>query len=92
MTWTVTWRPAALSQLAKLWTAALDRGAVSTAANKIESLLRHHPLDAGESRNPPQRILMAPPLVVSYKVSEDDRLVLVRAVWRSDGTSLQQRR
>jgi hypothetical protein len=82
MTWTVIWDPSAEARLIPLWMTAPDRAAVTRAANEIDARLRRDPLNEGESRSGPYRVLFVPPLGVSYKVSEPDRLVEVLKVWR----------
>jgi hypothetical protein len=82
MKYTVLWKPAAQQQLAQLWNEAADRGAVGAAADEIDALLRHDPETRGESRFPPMRILIEPPLAVIFTVKEDDRIVLVSDEWR----------
>jgi hypothetical protein len=82
MKWTVTYRPTAESILAELWNVGPDRAEVTAAANRIDWLLRHHPLDAGEAREDNERILVERPLAVSYTVSEPDLMVSVFDVWR----------
>jgi len=82
MTYTVLWKPAAEQQLARLWTEATNRGAVAAAADQIDALLARDPLNEGESRSPPTRILIVLPLAVNFRVREQDRIVQVQAVWR----------
>ena len=82
MTYTVLWKPAAEQQLAQLWNEAADRAAVAAAADEIDAQLRRDPQTRGESRLPPMRILIVPPLAVNFMVKEDDRTVLVSDVWR----------
>jgi plasmid stabilization system protein ParE len=84
MTYTVTWTPSAQQELADLWVHAPDRAAVTAAANTIDALLRRDPQNAGESRSGPTRLLFEPPLFVLFDVSEDDRLVNVWGVWRTN--------
>ena len=82
MTFTVVWRPEAEQALATLWNTAVDRQAVTDAADAIDLLLRTEPFGVGESRVVNIRILTVFPLSVYYDVHEDDRLVAVWAVWR----------
>jgi hypothetical protein len=81
MKFTVTWRPTAKNELAKIWMNAKNRNQVRLAADKIDSLLKWNPEALGESRREPVRILVVPPLAVEYQVQEDDRIVSVVAVW-----------
>ena len=82
MKYTVTWKPEAHRRLTKLWTDALDRAAISAAANEIDKRLGSNPLDEGESRDSGRRILLVSPLGVYFTVSDADRLVKVIVVWR----------
>ena len=82
MNYTVPWKPAAEQQLAALWTAAADRGAIQRAADRIDALLKRDPLSQGESRFPPMRILIERPLAVNFTVQEQDRTVLISDIWR----------
>ena len=82
MKYTVLWKPAAEQQVAQLWNEAADRAAVGAAADDIDALLRHDPQTRGESRFPPMRILIVPPLAVIFTAKDDDRTVLVSDVWR----------
>ncbi|MCI0363492.1 MAG: hypothetical protein L0219_06385 [Phycisphaerales bacterium] len=81
MDWTVAWLPDAESELAELWLTATDRERVTIAADQIDMQLRRYPEDAGESRASGRRILIVPPLAVTYRVLADDRLVQVVNVW-----------
>jgi hypothetical protein len=82
MKYTVLWIPNAERELADLWVDSGDRGAIAGAANEIDRLLRIDPSHAGESRSHGRRILLVPPLGVTYEILEDDRLVRVLDVWR----------
>ncbi len=82
MTYTVLWVPGAERELARLWMDASRRREVSDAANAIDARLRSAPLDAGESREKGRRILLVPPLGVSFEASSGDRVVRVLHVWR----------
>jgi hypothetical protein len=81
MKFTVTWRPTAKNELAKIWMNAKNRNQVRLAADKIDSLLKWNPSTIGESRRESVRILLVPPLAVEYRVQDDDRIVNVVAVW-----------
>ena len=81
MKYTVVWLTSANNELARLWLEAADRDAVSLAAGRIDRLLGMAPLDYGESREFPMRVLLCDPLGVEYKVDDDDRKVLVVSVW-----------
>ena len=81
MKFTVIWQPITETELAKLYNDAVDKPAVSNAANRIDELLRKDPLGQGESRPHEVRIMFEPPLAVLYRVIEDDMKVMVFAVW-----------
>jgi hypothetical protein len=82
MKFTVVWQRQAEAALATLWTQASNRNAITKAANAIDALLRREPEKHGESRAGSTRILIIPPLAVRYQIREQDRLVVVAAVWR----------
>jgi len=82
MKYTVLWVLAAEHELARLWMDAGQRYSVSGAANEIEKRLAANPGNEGESRSRGQRILLIPPLGVTYEIAEDDRIVRVLDVWR----------
>lgn len=82
MTCTVVWKAAALDDLADIWTSAPDRAAVTAAADVIDATLRVDPYTWSESRSGATRVMVVPPLVVSFDVSDPDCLVTVQAVWR----------
>ena len=80
MTFTVLWKPSAETRLASIWTDSSDRGAVTSAANQIDALLHSDPASRGESRSGTTRILIVPPLAVTFEVHDLDRTVYVLAV------------
>ena len=82
MNWTVIWKTDAEGDLANLWINAPDKMAVTTAANRIDLLLRKDPLNTGESRTEDDRIHCEPPLAILFTVNEGDRKVFVERVWR----------
>ena len=81
MPYTVVWVRAAEEALAELWTQAVDRDQVSQAANAIDARLRRSPETAGESRAEELRILLVPPLGVTFHIDPGARLVQVVDVW-----------
>lgn len=81
MNYTVVWKPAAEEELARLWTEAADRNAVSAAADQIDRLLHSRPKEEGESRSGAMRVMFIDPLGVFFHVSEPDRVVSVVRVW-----------
>lgn len=56
---------------------ATDRDAITRTVKQIDAQLGQSPLKVGESREGDYRILCILPLVIAYRVSEDDRLVTV---------------
>jgi hypothetical protein len=84
MNFTVLWRPVAENKLADMWINDPDRAAIAAAADAIDHLLQVDPLGQGESREGDKRILFYPPLAVLYQVAENDRLVHVLTIGRSN--------
>jgi hypothetical protein len=84
MIFTVAWIAAAVNELADLWIIAPDRDRVTAAASTLDELLRHNPQTLGESRHGNVRILVEDPLGIDFEVVEDDRIVYVLSVWRTD--------
>ena len=82
MTYTVVWSKSALAELAELWNSASDRKGLSDAANQIDLILKSNPYGHSESREQDLRILLEPPLAVLFGISDADRMVTVRGVWR----------
>jgi hypothetical protein len=82
MKFQVFWVPEAEEELAAIWLSAADRNAITTAAHVVDSVLRMNPEDAGESRDEERRLLLEPPLGVTFTISPQDRTVLVLSVWR----------
>ena len=81
MSFTVVWKPEAERRLATIWTDAIERDAVTRAADVIDRALKNHPESLGESRNNGRRIHHEPPLGVIFRVSSADRMVTVLTVW-----------
>jgi hypothetical protein len=82
MNWTVLWLPRAENRLAELWTNATDRNAVREAADEIDRLLQHDPLNQGESRGGQLRFLFERPLAVYFTVDQSHQVVRGTRVWR----------
>ena len=80
MRFTVVWKPSLKQRLADIWLNAADREAVTTAAHRIDTILRLTPRGQGESRSGNTRILIVSPLAVTYEVFNDDRRVEVLAI------------
>lgn len=81
MNYTVLWVAAAERKLARLWTDFLRRQEITDAANEIDTRLRVSPEEEGESRASGRRILLVPPLGVTFEVRPSDRTVRVLDVW-----------
>lgn len=77
MDFTVVWLPDAETELAECWLGTLDRAQVTLAASRIDTALRSDPEQVGESRSDGRRILIIPPLAVTYRVLPADRIVQV---------------
>jgi hypothetical protein len=68
--------------LAVVWLAAADRKAVTAAAGRLDAVLATDPLQFGESQDSTvNRIGYERPLGIEYEVVEDDRKVIVQAVF-----------
>jgi hypothetical protein len=82
--YTIVWVPSALDDLAEIWLRgdAAARGQITEAAHHIDRCLRSNPADSGESREGNRRILLVPPLGVTYVFDEGQRLARVLAVWQ----------
>jgi plasmid stabilization system protein ParE len=85
MRYTVVWTPDALNELTELYVNATDRADVTAASNRIDATLATDPYGQSESRSGNSRIMIVPPLAVSFDVSDPDCLVTVWAVWRLHG-------
>ena len=81
MSYTVIWLKSAESELAEVWLNATNRDQVTAAANEIDIRLRANPENEGESRTRQRRILLVPPLGVTFEVHRDDALVRILEVW-----------
>ena len=80
MKYTVVNAPVADHQLADIWLKATDRQGVADAFNRIESSLKHDAHLQGRQHPSGWRVIVLPPLVVTFRVSEDDRLVTILSV------------
>jgi hypothetical protein len=80
MKFTVVASAIADDQLARVWLEASDLQRMTEAYNRIESVLRHDALRAGRLHPGGWRVLSERPIIVSYRVSDDDRLVKVLSV------------
>ncbi len=82
MKFTVVWSRAAEDELIEIWLFTEDRSGTTVAAHEIDQRLGRDPENEGESRNGGRRILLLPPLGVTYEVIPEDRLVRVLHVMR----------
>lgn len=89
MTFTVTYKPSAEQELARLWMSAPMRQAVTDAANRIDRLLRTDPHHQGESREENVRVLFERPLAVQFEIHDDDCHVEVLQIWWIGGEDEQ---
>jgi hypothetical protein len=81
MKFTVATSPVAEYQLALIWLQARDRERVSQAFNRIESLLKTNAHRLGRLHPSGWRVITLMPLAVTFKASEDDRLVTIMSVF-----------
>jgi len=80
MKYTVTYSAFADRQLTDIWIEAPDRKAVSDASSDIDRVLGQRASQIGTPNLDGWRGLVAPPLAITFKVSEEDRLVTVLSV------------
>jgi hypothetical protein len=80
MRYTVTWHPDAEKELARIWLEAVHQQAVAFAANEMDRELSSEPERKGQEFFG-DRILVVPPLAVTFSVSHEDRLVRVLQAW-----------
>jgi hypothetical protein len=80
--YTVIWKPAAHAELTELWLEASNRSDLTSAANKIDQLLKRDPHSQGESRSGSIRVMFVDPVGVFFDIREQDRIVAVLSVWR----------
>jgi len=83
--YTVIWDPDAKQDLASRWLDALDRKAVTQAANRIDRTLQSQPREAGFPIVEGLRGLIDGPLRVLYSIREDDKIVEVHSVKSAGG-------
>jgi plasmid stabilization system protein ParE len=76
----VLWKRSARGQLADIWVNASNRNAITAAVDSIDRALRSDPDEQGESREDQERVVVVPPLVVDFRVIEEDRRVEILAV------------
>jgi hypothetical protein len=79
----VEWLQSALNQLTACWTQSDSglRKTITSATRRIDELLQTDPLGHSESRETGSRVLLAPPLGVTFSVDLVHRRVRVVRVW-----------
>jgi len=79
----VVWLQSALDELAALWMQADSAGrrSITAATESIDQLLQTDPAEKGESRSQGRRILLQPPLGVTFEVRQNVSAVRVLHVW-----------
>lgn len=80
MRYTVTWTKSADGDLAEVWIASADRGAVSAAASEVDRVLRDDPERKGIEICEGLRAINLPPLRFLFSVRRDDRIVEIAVV------------
>lgn len=80
MKYTVVSTPLADLQLTEIWLKAANPQDVTDASDRIEALLRNDPDRLGELRRDGRRVIVLPPLIVTFDVIQDDRKVIVRSI------------
>jgi hypothetical protein len=80
--YTVIWkRHLVEKQLAEYVVSAMEQGKdiapITTAMSRIDHLLKTDPQTRGESRADYDRVLIVPPLTVTFEVHEDERIVYI---------------
>jgi hypothetical protein len=85
--YTVVWKTSVIEvTVASLVADAIEQGEgigpIRHAMSEIDRLLATRPQFVGESRGPYERILIVPPLVVTYEIHEEERVVYVLTVHR----------
>ena len=80
---TVVWEGSAIDELTEMWIRATpaDRQDITAATAELEHRLRFNANLQGESRPRGRRVMYVPPLGVTFRVSEDDKMVYVLRVW-----------
>jgi hypothetical protein len=80
MRYTVASTPLANHQLADIWLRAANPQDVTDASDRIEAALRNDPDRLGELRRDGRRVIVLPPLSVTFEVSVDDRRVTIVSI------------
>jgi mRNA-degrading endonuclease RelE of RelBE toxin-antitoxin system len=77
---TVLWPPSILSDLTQIWLQARHRRAVTAAQARIDQVLTNNPLDPAAHQSEGLFRLYVWPLVVTYEVDEDQRVVEITSI------------
>lgn len=80
MKYAVAWKPSAEQELTRLWGDAVDRAAITEAANALDHDLAADPYRISESRTGATRIAFEAPLAVLFEVDQTARVVDVLKV------------
>ena len=86
MRFTVIWYASAQQDLARIWLAAIEKRAVTDAADLIDKMLRDSANLAGTDFHG-RRLLHIPPLTVMFRIDVENRQVHVRQVWRDSSAN-----
>lgn len=82
MSYAVEWTPEAENDLAAIWNATADRGAVTASAAWLDARLARDPLHSGQPwGSSVHRIAVRDPIGVEFEVIEDDKRVIVHGVF-----------
>ena len=82
MSYVVLWPKGAMDDLTQIWLGSQLRDQVTTASAEIDQQLKSQPLRIGQPmQSSVQRRYLCPPLGVFYEVIEDDKRVIVLAVF-----------
>ena len=82
MRYQILWGPIAEQLLAAIWLASSDRNSIAHAAAWFDVQLATNPLSLGESRSSSvHRVAFHGPIGIEFEVIEDDKRVIVRAVF-----------
>jgi hypothetical protein len=75
----VRWDRRALNQLAAAWTGATSehKRLITLASNEIDVRLTAQPATQGESREAGRRVLVVPPLAVTFRIDGNQREAIV---------------
>jgi len=80
MIYTVVWSQNAIIDLSELWLGSPDRRLLTRAADAIDTTLRIDPVLRGETYTISTRLLTIPPLLVLYRIIDEDRIVRILSI------------